>query len=860
MNANIARPPGTLGLLTLAGLCLALTVGFWTAGSSAAQETQTLASCSLRYGQLMAEHWLTVDLTQQIERSLGYRAAAEAAEQRSQFEKLQAALATAEEELAEARELYRTSFATNSAQGLTKLAQLLHQITAAESQHEEAATALLQTLGEQGSPGKFQALPVSSEEMAPAGDGRQWLGRNYQPKRILFGGTGQAGDDRTLPLRLDFCKDMFGAYIPMAASNRLDIAEGIRNGTAPAYGWMKARHMGYHYWAGVYNNQNTYVAPWFIQQHTNDDDIWMKLANGKVLKGGDWGQVNIWNPQVGSYLQNYCETQARTLSGDPFLVCYDYTAEPHPWGSQPPGQPQYSGYNDSAITAFQDYLRMKFGQIGKLNRAWQADYGDFESIQPPPDPYVAPPAQATPLTYEFERFRCDSHTRVWKRVYDAYRKHDAVKPIAANAGMFMSGWPVEGLDAYQLQKAGVADWADMHMNNFPPNLAEQIYLYSLCRLTGKVPVQLEYVWTFPRTGPLDDTSEADFRTTCLASVWRNLVWGKKVLVFFDFYYDWPAYHNAFFDRDMGYSILRPSACVVPVTKRRALRFNDLLLQTEVATPPIVVLEPTTSILNSPPLHPNQSFSYHTGVARTGVHDLLFPRNYPFLYVPEPAVLEGYSLKQHRVIILPQAPYLPEPMTGRLLKWVKEGGTLISLGLPGIWNPYGQDDLRLVTQVFGASRVTDKEPGKWKWSWAITRTNTHVLRQIRDANGRLQAALASYGKGRVLVATGAFQGSELQALFYAVLNQGMASKPADCEPDSFELVLRADDHGRRYLFALNPHTRDTREDQITVAGQFARCMDLGVGSGVPVPVSLQPGQTSFRLRLHPGEGTVISLGR
>ena len=89
----------------------------------------------------------------------------------------------------------------------------------------------------------------------------------------------------------------------------------------------------------------------------------------------------------------------------------------------------------------------------------------------------------------------------------------------------MSGWPVEGLDAYGMQKAGAADWVDMHMNNFPPNLAEQIYLYSICRLTGKVPVQFEYIWSFPRTTPFDDNSESDFRATCMSSVWRNLVWG-----------------------------------------------------------------------------------------------------------------------------------------------------------------------------------------------------------------------------------------------------------------------------------------------------------------------------------------------
>jgi hypothetical protein len=584
----------------------------------------------------------------------------------------------------------------------------------------------------------------------------------------------------------------------------------------------------------------------------------MKLANGKVLKGAEWGQANIWNPDVRGYVQNYCEAQSLALGGDPFLVCYDYTGEPHPWGAQPPGQPQYTGYNDSAVRAFQDYLRKKIGTIAKLNKSWKSQYESFEAIQPPPDPYVSPPERATPLTYEFERFRCDSHARYWKLVYDAYRKHDQAKPIEANAGMFMSGWPVEGLDAYQLQKTGVADWVDMHMNNFPPNLPEQIYLYSLCRLTGKVPVQFEYIWTFPRTGPVDEANESDFRATCQASVWRNLVWGKKVLVFFDFYYDWPAYHNAFLDQALGYSILRPSACVVPVTKRKALRFNEILMNTEVATPPIIVMEPTSSVLNSPPQHPNQSFSYHTSVARTDVHELLFPKNYPFLYVPEQAVLDGYSIQQHKVIILPQAPYLPEEMTVRLLKWVKQGGTLICLGVPGIWNPYGEPDQRIVNQVFGPSGVHDEQPGRWKWAWHLTRTNSHVARQVIGTNGKLTAAVANHGKGRVLVCTGSFDTPELQEIFYQVLNSAIGKKPADCEKNFFELVLREDKRGNRYLFALNPHTREIRQDQLKLAGRFARCVDLGVGSGVKMPAVFNNGETRISLRLHPGEGTVILL--
>jgi hypothetical protein len=838
---------------------------------AAAEEKPAADSCSLRYGTLMTDHWLIVDLARQIERGLFYLHGRVSPGSLEEFETLQLSLSATERELGVAVDLYRSLVTSNSLERGPQLASLLNRIETEESGNRITATELLQGLGKQAAQGSFEALPVSEEALAPAwlsasnppavaGKPNKLLDRDYRPRRILFGSTGKAGDDRTLPLRFDFGSGIFGFYVPMAASNKLDIAKGFADRSDAAFRWMQANRSGYHYWAGVYNNQNTYVAPWFLKEHGDESDIWMKLADGRVLKGGEWAQVNIWNPGVRRYIQDYCSAQARTLRDDPFLVCYDYTGEPHPWGGLPPGQPQYSGYNDSAIVAFQKYLREKFGRIRKLNQAWRTNFSDFTAIQQPPDPYLTSGSKATPLNYEFERFRCDSHARYWKMVYDAYRKHDKDKPIEANAGMFMSGWPVEGLDAYQLQKTGVADWVDMHMNNFPPNLPEQIYLYSLCRLTGKVPVEFEYVWTFPRTGPVGETNESDFRATCEASVWRNLVWGKKVLVFFDFYYDWPAYHNAFFDPSLGYSILRPSACVVPVMKRKALRFNDILMETEVAAPPIIVLEPTTSILNSTPLHPNQSFSYHTGVAARDVHELLFPKNYPFLYVPEQAVLDGYSLDKHQVIILPQAPCFPAGLTECLLAWVKRGGTLISIGVPGIWDPYGHDDGRLVNQVFGPSQVRDDQPGKWKWDWQLEHPLPAAVWTTNDSSGSVLASLAIFGKGRVLVSSGPFDGPDLRERFYQVLDSAIGQKPAACEHDLFELVLREDRRGHRFLFVLNPHTRELREGEVVIAGSFSHCLDLGIGSGLPVPTSVTGAETRLRLLLHPGEGTVISLER
>jgi hypothetical protein len=136
--------------------------------------------------------------------------------------------------------------------------------------------------------------------------------------------------------------------------------------------------------------------------------------------------------------------------------------------------------------------------------------------------------------------------------------------------------------------------------------------------------------------------------------------------------------------------------------------------------------------------------------------------------------------------------------------------------------------------------------------------SQLIWKTNDASGNTLTALATYGKGKVLVTTAHFDTPELQSQFYNALDTAIGVKPAACADNGFELVLRDDKRRHRYLFVLNPHTRDIREDEITVSGRYPHCTDLGIGSGLPLPVSADASQTGFHLRLHAGEGTVISL--
>jgi hypothetical protein len=819
-----------------------------------------LASCADKYGRLMADHWITVSTLQQVERLLFYSGAlSKDGPQTVRFWEVRDSVADAKRSLDDASRRYAVLFKSPTKEGTEALDAALKKAAAAVERNEANVNRLLNDAGKRVAGNSFSPEPIGKADIEPRWDSRL-IDEHYRPKRTLFGSTGQVGDDRTLPLKFDFASGMYSFHVNMTARDKLDVGKTESGWTDARHKWMLDRRMGYHYWAGVYNNNNSYVADWFVKEFGNDDDVWIRLNNGNVTRSaaGGFAQPNIFNPRVRDFMRNYCETQGRYFHDDPSLVCYDYTGEPHPYASDPKtGRPEYGGLNESAIAAFREFLTDKFKTIAELNRAWKSSYKGFDEIKPPPDPYVTLPEKATPLSYEFERFRCKAQTDYWKLVYDGYRKHDAKKPIEAHASMYMSGWPVQAMDAYQMLKTGVADWIDMHQNNFPPNLPEQIYLYSLCKLTGRVPVQFEYIWTFPRTGPFNESNEYDFRATCEASVWRNIVWGKRALVFFDFSYEWPGYRNGLYDKNVGYSILRSSACVVPAIKRQVLRFNEMFLNTEVEDPPIIVMQPSASVWNSPPIHPHDGFSFHTNAAMH-VHELLFPRNYPFLYVPEEAVLDdGYNLAKHRVIVLPQAPYLPIRMTDALLAWVRDGGTLICTGIPGIWSPYGETDMRLVNEVFGKSKVDDTEHGRWHWQWQLPNGKPDVEYAIKDGAGNVVTARARYGKGTVLIAANGFDRPDARKRFYDAVDGAIRQRPATCAHDAFELTIRSG-KGGRYLCVLNPDTRAVREDEVVVSGNYPGSLDLGVGSGVQVPAKVLDGVTRFKLRLHPGESTVVEL--
>src|SRR5580765_4730538 len=161
-NVRIRRGGGRVAALVFRWLALWMFVG------AAGADQPSSPSCALRYGYAMADHWLVVDLEQQIERTLFYAPGQE--QFSSGFADLKAAIHGTEQELDKARQLYSKIYRTNSLEELIRLAAILTQIAQDESANEKKAERLLQEIGEHGGVKDFRAMMIARAKLEPSWD------------------------------------------------------------------------------------------------------------------------------------------------------------------------------------------------------------------------------------------------------------------------------------------------------------------------------------------------------------------------------------------------------------------------------------------------------------------------------------------------------------------------------------------------------------------------------------------------------------------------------------------------------------------------------------------------------------------
>ncbi|MFA5865059.1 MAG: alpha-amylase family protein [Phycisphaerae bacterium] len=646
----------------------------------------------------------------------------------------------------------------------------------------------------------------------------------------------------------------------------------------------------------IHSDLTWLAGPDCLEKYKSDRDVFMRTEDGRCSTK----MFNIWHPAVRALAEQNLSAYARQFKTLPHFLFYDkLTWEPYFVASDASdkGAALEAGYNPQAIDAFRVYLKGKFKDIAALNQAWRSGYAGFESITPPPDPFRVVRRRATPLSYEFESFRMQSYTDFLTLCVKAIQKEDPDHPVGVEVGTASSHFSA-AVDSFRMISQIPARFIEDHYNQSLGSYTALNYLYSLCLYAGKYPIEHEYVWTYPRL--FSPVTEDDFRITGELSIWRKMVWGRKVLDVFGTYDGWGYQHNYMDDRfcelvSLGPTgtILREAGTSIPMGKKRAREFWPYLKNTEIVTPKIAVLVPSTSMINEYPYHSLQQASSTINTDLIRLERLLTPLDYDFRFVPEDVVLSGrQNLSAFRAIILPYAPYFPKELSEKLLEWVRSGGTLICSGVPGIYDPYGFDDATLVRKVFGSGfKYTYRgDDENWRWELHLASDNL-TSKVIAKEAGPPIAVKASFGQGEVLLSGEAFSATphqrRLQTLFYDALERAIDFPTAASDHHRFELVAREDPQGRRFLFIVNPSPRELAVDYVTVDGEYDRVVDLGIGGHCRVPIAPRrpmtvnsryfapvyltagtnyisicsaPGRTTFQFQLAPGEGTVLELVR
>ena len=781
------------------------------------------------------------------------------------------------------------------AEALLELSEaLVRDFEDLERRREALTGEVLEFLASFDGDGKFDSLgiPYRTGQVTVDGDGR--------PSELLFcsmGGAHGGSRQQEEPLCFDVYDFIFGGFSPKAVGE-------IETESPHVQALLKQvaadAEKGYYFKQPVLaltGGQSRWVNPRLLPEDQQDDeDLFLRNADG-----GHSSHANIWHPAVRQMLDPNFSALARVCKTIPNFLFYDkVTWEPAFVATSQGSKALEAGYSPQAIEAFRAYLEEKFGDIGALNEAWRTEYSGFEAIEPPPDPYVVRRRWTTPLWHEFELFRMESHIDYFSECVNVLRREDPEHPVAIEIGTLTGHFATAAADSFRMMTEIPAQYIEDHYNNWHGSYSSLRYLYDLCLYAGKIPIEMEYIWTYPRL--ISPRTEDQFRVTGELSIWRKLVWGRKVLHPFGTFDGWGYRHNYMDEAyscelgwDLGPSgrLVREAGTSIPMAKKRAREFWSILDSTEVAKPKIAVLVPATTRINEYPYKtPWDSYSA-VATEMIRLERFLGPRDLDFRFVPEQVILSGREdLSGFEVLIVPYAPFFPAGLADGLLDWTERGGTLICSGVPGVYDPYGFEDGELVERAFD-SRLRYEysgDEGDWRWRLRLAPGDKPVDVLVSEGTNPVMVS-TRYGQGRALLFSEAFdvsgQQRKLQSSVLEHLEQAIGSPTAFSARHRFELVTREDAAGQRYLFIVNPHLDDAMADYVTVDGEYGKVLDLGIGSHCEVPLAPRepravdgryyttsrhtdgttvvsvrsaPGLTTFQMRLAPGEGTVLKLAK
>jgi len=571
-------------------------------------------------------------------------------------------------------------------------------------------------------------------------------------------------------------------------------------------------------------------------------------------------ELDFRHPEVLKMLERYLREVAAKYKGDErvmgFMTAWEPQGDeggPTPWGHWSTG-----GRTPAGEAMFRESMQKKFGTIEALNAAWKSEYEDFEAIVPPPDIMVGPhPERAElvqklfggsspPLYYEYNQFLKDSYADYLGWCFRILKEGDPTHPVSISPSYGeLDGYLGVGRDSFK--------WADIGCDMYGSELnssLEEVFNWSVSRATGKVNAIFECVWNFPENWR--HPNEEVTRALARRNLWRMTAWGRRLMSLYGAHDTYGGNsHNNLMVYETDYRLMRRSGGVIEPLRRKLRAAEEIWFGAPVVEPEIAIIKPSASQICAWPWE---------AVTRVigRVHNLLYDRNYQYVFVPEEHVISGReSLAHFKAIILPNATHFPPGLTERLLPWVESGGTLISIGIAGGFTPYGEEDGELMKALFGdISYAPWFNYGDFGWLIRISGIAPHVEVDGKEFASTLSA---TYGQGRALLINRLDlngEGDRYGDMLYECLDRS-APRRVQVDGGTVEMILRENRKGL-YVTLINPHVHDSAVVTVQIVGSYETAIDRGIEGGFSVPLEREGGKTIFDISLAPGEGTVVEL--
>ncbi len=579
----------------------------------------------------------------------------------------------------------------------------------------------------------------------------------------------------------------------------------------------------------------------------SDDTVVHSQISGSSATGGFPG-LCLDNEDVRAQAEKFLTALIERYKDHPAMWVYDLWNE----NSYPGGNPQRMYcYCEATQKKFREWLKTKYETPERLGQAWHRySYPDWDFVHPPRN------FAGYPESLDWLEFRIDNQFRLLKWRVDLVRKIDKRNKITAH-GVASSLETLPSAANDEWRSAAEVDtwgftWVASRKGSEP---WKQFHAVDLVRAGARgkpfwhAEAQAGPLWMQPQVvgRPREDgriTDEKDVRLWNLISIaggatgilyprWRPLLDGPLFGAFGAFGMD---------------GSVTPRADMAGQVALWANNQTDLWKSRPVKGEVGIAFVPESQLFN----YVQQSSTQHYAESARGAYQAFFDSNI------QPDFVRIDDVRQYPLVYLPYPVHLKEATAKKLMDYVKQGGTLVSEGLPGYFGERGKVGTRQpnyeLDRLFGAQEsyvefTPDLLDNLKLQVWGRQIGGRFFLQEYEPAggqvagryeNGKAAAIENRLGKGRVLL-IGTFPGAayflhhapETKAFFAGLLEWAGLRQLVHVSDSQIKARLHSGGGGT-YLWVVNP-TRLARSVNVKLDdrfGSFSRVRDLWQRSQTP----------------------------